>query len=192
MPGPRRTVIRACRPVAPILITGLAAGCGAAATHSSGTAGSGHGGQTTQGVPQRLAGRDYFTGSIRSGSGAYAGNTGRIHIYLQPTGRGLRRSATITLAGLPCTGATHCLDLSGRLGGTLTASAVHIPDVGRGYALTGTGSVHPLGRVTGRGQVQGTGFIARGHESLTLTLTGGSGSVTVQALSSTVGGFTSP
>jgi hypothetical protein len=99
---------------------------------------------------------------------------------------------TITLAGVSCGGASHCLELSGTIRGTLSPSPVHTPDVGHGYLLAGAGSVHPIGRTTARGGVAGTGFIQRGHESLTLTLTGASGSVTLLALSGPVGGFTSP
>ena len=99
---------------------------------------------------------------------------------------------TITLVGLPCAGASHCLTLSGTVHGTLATGPRSVPDVGHGYVVSGAGLVKPVGQATVRGGVEGTGFIARGQESLTLTLTGGSGSVTVAALSPTVHGFTSP
>jgi hypothetical protein len=136
--------------------------------------------------------KDSFEGSLRSGTGAYAGITGRAHVYLRPEGDGARRSVTLTLVGLPCAGASHCVALSGTVHGTLAPGPREVPDVGHGYVLSGAGSVDPLGRATVRGGVTGTGFIARGQETLTLILTGVSGSITLEAMSPTVHGFTSP
>ena len=195
MSGARRALVRARRPVVVVLIAALAAGCGTAAAPSGtgpGAAG-GHGGRGTVGGHGHGApARDSFQGSIRSATGTYSGDTGRASIYLHPTGAGPRRSVTVTFAGLPCQGATHCVELSGTLTGTLAAGPGHMPDVGHGYVLSGAGAIHPLGRARCRGAVQGTGFIARGEESLSITVTGASGSVTLDATSPPVHGFTSP
>jgi hypothetical protein len=161
------------------------AGCGAAAQHTTPHTTVGGSGQ---GVPTR----DSFEGSIRSATGKYFGYNGRFHIYLRSKGSGSRRPVTIIIAGLPCAGASHCLELSGTLPGTLTPSPVHIADVGHRYLLAGSGSIHPIGQATARGEVAGTGFIRQGHETLTLALTGAFGSITLDALSPSVGGFTSP
>lgn len=191
IPGPRRTAIRARRPLALLLIAGLAAagaGCGSAGRGST-TSGPGRippgGGH---GVPPR----DSFRGQIRSATGAYSGHTGRVVIYLHPTGKGPRRSVTVTFIGSSCPGGTSCLELSGAVTGTLASATGHIPDVGHSYSLSGSGTVHPIGRAMIRGVVTGTGFIQHGQETLTLTVTGGSGSVTLAALSAPVGGFRSP
>jgi hypothetical protein len=60
------------------------------------------------------------------------------------------------------------------------------------FTLTAAGTVSPLGRTSLTGTVHGTGFIARGHETMTVTLATARGSVTVTASSGTVPGFTSP
>jgi len=86
----------------------------------------------------------------------------------------------------------HCTELNGVLSGTLTQAAPRVPDVGRGFNLSGTGRVSPLGHATLRGGVSGTGFIAHGHELMRITLSSASGSVTVQAVSGPIKGFSSP
>ena len=193
MSGAPRAVVRARRPVVLVLTAALAAGCGTAAAPSgTGPAGGHRGPGAVGGHGHGRPARDSFQGSIRSATGTYSGDTGRAHIYLHPTGAGPRRSVTVTFAGLPCRGANHCVELSGTLTGTIAAGPGHIPDVGHAYVLSGAGSIHPLGRARGRGAVQGTGFIARGEESLSITVTGASGSVTLDATSPPVHGFTSP
>lgn len=195
VPSARRALVRARRGVVLVLMATLAPGCGTAAAPSGtrpGAAG-GHGAPgTVGGHGHRGPARDSFQGSIRSATGTYSGDTGRAHIYLHPTGAGPRRHVTVTFAGLPCAGADHCVELSGTLTGILAAGPGHMPDVGHGYVLSGVGSIDPLGRATGRGAVQGTGFIARGEESLSITVTGASGSVTLDATSPPVHGFSSP
>ena len=193
--GARRIGIPARRMVAVVFTVGLgaaAAGCGAAGkdsgTGTRGRGGAGGAGNPGLGVPAK----DSFEGPLRSGTGAYAGAAGRARVYLRPEGAGARRSVTITLVGLPCAGASHCLALSGTVHGALAAGPRAVPDVGHGYVLTGAGLVRPIGRVSVRGGVTGTGFIIRGQETLTLTLTGASGSVSLIAMSPTVHGFTSP
>ncbi len=76
--------------------------------------------------------------------------------------------------------------------GTLSPGGPRLPDVGRGFRLSGAGRLSPLGRVTIRGSVSGTGFISHGHELMKIVLRSSSGSVTVQGLSGPVKGFTSP
>jgi hypothetical protein len=168
----------------------MGAGCGNAGPSASSSVGPGGG--TAHGAGSHVPSRDSFQGSIRSAAGSYAGYTGRVRIFLHPKGQGLRRTVTVELAGLPCAGASHCLSLSGSLTGALIPAPGHMPDVGRGELVSGAGSVHPLGHVMIRGEVRGTGFIQRGREVLTLTLTSSKGTMTLQATSPSVHGFTSP
>jgi hypothetical protein len=67
-----------------------------------------------------------------------------------------------------------------------------LPDVGRRYAITASGSVAPVGAITAVGTVAGTGNIAFGSESLELVLRGKRGSGRLSASSGRVPGFTSP
>jgi len=77
--------------------------------------------------------------------------------------------------------------------GSMAVIGMPIPDAGVKLRLTATGAVKPLGRVSVTGTVHGTGFIARGHEFLQLTLTSlHKGVVTVDAHSGLVAGFTTP
>ena len=196
VPAARRAPVAARRVVPAGLVAALAAagaGCGVAGS-PSGTAISTSGGTGTGlvGVPRHVAAKDSFQGSIRSGTGKYAGDTGHAHVYLSAAGKGLTRSVKITLIGLPCPHSSHCLKLSGTANGTLTPSRVHTPDVGHGAVLTGSGSIDPLGHAAIRGDVRGTGFIDRGRETLILAVSNSSGTVTLVALSPPVGGFTSP
>jgi hypothetical protein len=66
------------------------------------------------------------------------------------------------------------------------------PDAGAGFAVSGSGTIRPLGRVHVSGSAHGTGLIASGHETLRLTLRARSGEVVVSAQSGLVPGFTSP
>jgi hypothetical protein len=83
------------------------------------------------------------------------------------------------------------VQLRGTLTGTLTRMST-IPDVGASYALSASGRVKPLGHVSATGQVHGTGFIMRGHETLTVRLSNSRGEVDLQAQSPVVPGFTTP
>jgi hypothetical protein len=194
--GARRGFDPAHRPLTIAMATAavLLAGCGSAApgsgTFTGGGGGGGDGGQTGGGSGHPA--KDSFTGSVRSASGKYSGATGRVHLYLRPRGHGVRRSLTLTLAPSSCRAGAKCLRLSGTLTGTLAPGPGHLPDTGDGYLVTATGTVRPLGMVTARGGVQGTGFIRRGQETLNLTLSGPSVSVTIEGLSAAVNGFTSP
>lgn len=194
MPVARPSVKAARRSVALVLmaaLVALGAACGAVAPRTGQTGG----GQTSSGQTPGGGGvpaRDRFQGSVSSATGTFAGHTGRARVYLRPLGGGATRSVTITFAGLPCAGASRCLDLSGTARGALAPGPGHTPDVGHGYVLSAVGSIRPLGRTRVIGGVHGTGFIAHGQEMLTLTLTTGSGSVTIEARSAPVRGFTSP
>jgi hypothetical protein len=52
--------------------------------------------------------------------------------------------------------------------------------------------VRPLGQVLARGVIQATGFIARGQELMSLTLSTASGSLVVRAHTGRVPGFRAP
>lgn len=175
----------------------VGAGCGTAAMNSGTSAGSAHGaggngGGGRHGVGPHVPARDSFQGSIRSARGSLSGLTGRAQVFLRPMGKQPRRSVTITLVGLPCAGGGHCVKLSGTATGTLSATRGSLPDVGHSEAMTGAGSIQPLGHVTIQGVVRGTGFIQRGREALTLTVSNSSGAVTLETLSAPVKGFSSP
>jgi hypothetical protein len=88
--------------------------------------------------------------------------------------------------------AQGCTELDGVLSGRLSSSPGGPPDTGHAYALTAAGRVLRLGHVTARGELEGTGFIAHGYELMKLTLNSSSGSVTVEARSGPVKGFTKP
>jgi hypothetical protein len=137
--------------------------------------------------------KDSFSGRIVTGTGIYSGDSGGVAIELSvPPSGPKQRPITVTLRGKSCGGAQHCLRLRGGTRGTLTLMRTRVPDVGSGFALKAAGSVTPLGHTSITGTVHGTGFIARGHDTMSVTLTNTRGSVTVTASSATVPGFTSP
>jgi hypothetical protein len=115
-----------------------------------------------------------------------------VRVNLHPRGAGRSRVTRVVVIGQCGASAKHCTELNGVLSGTLTAAAPRVPDAGHGFNLSGTGRVSPLGHATVRGEVSGTGFIAHGHELMKVTLSSASGSVTVQAISGPVKGFSSP
>jgi hypothetical protein len=168
---------------------GSSSGGGSASGGGSSTA-AGHS-QTGGATSARAAAKDSFKGRILAGASRYAGARGKVTIYLHLHGAGPTRSGTITIRGR-CAGAPHCLDLHGKLIGSLTPTAGGLPDVGHAYALRAKGKVSPLGTVTMSGTAHGTGFIARGREEIRLSLTGEHGSVTLTGESGPVPGFTSP
>src|SRR5436305_4013559 len=167
---------------------GLVGGACNATASSSGTRGTGTG---AHGSSQSAPDRDTFVGKVVSGTGAYAGDFGRLRIYLHSRGSGRTRPVKVVLQARPCKGRAHCLRLAGTLKGDLAKRSGGNPDTGRGFSLAGHGRVAPLGKTTANGRGQGSGFIARGHETLSVVLTGPSGSVTIHALSKAVRGFTS-
>jgi len=136
--------------------------------------------------------KDLFTGRITAATGKFAGDRDVVTIILAP-GRGqATRHLTATITGAACTGKPHCVQLAGKLTGTITSGPIRVPDVGRSFAIAATGTIKPLGHVSATGTVQGTGFIANGHESLKLRLTRHGASITIDATSGQVPGFTSP
>jgi hypothetical protein len=136
--------------------------------------------------------QDTFTGFISSATGAYAGRRGQFRVYLHPRGSGLTRDVRAVFVSQCAASSQDCTGLDGTVLGTLRGKVGRVPDVGRDYTLRATGRVNPLGHITVRGAVDGTGFISSGHEAMSLTLKGSSGSVTVEAHSAVVKGFTSP
>jgi hypothetical protein len=143
-------------------------------------------------APSHVAPKDSFRGTISIARGAFVGDNGRVSMQIgagqSTTGT---RTATLEISGRRCHGAQACVRLTGTLTGRLTRMST-IPDVGESFALSASGRVRPLGHVSATGQVHGTGFIMRGHETLTLRLSNSRGEVDLQAQSPLVPGFTSP
>ncbi len=69
--------------------------------------------------------------------------------------------------------------LAGTLSGTFTTPASD-PDVGQSTQLSGQGTITPLGLVNAVGVVEGVGFIAHGHATGAISLSGTDGSVTLE------------
>ncbi len=144
-------------------------------------------------VPSRsTAGRNSFQGTVISATGAYAGEGGRAEVTVQTRGGGTRRPVKLAFRSLPCQGSPQCVQLDGTLAGTIEARARGVPDTGRVLTVSATGRLTTLGAVTAAGTAHGTGFIARGHELLDLTLINRSGRITLRGISRSVGGFSSP
>jgi hypothetical protein len=144
-------------------------------------------------APAQVPAKDSFSGRISGATGSYRGDRGTVAIELSvPSNSNKTRPVTATLRGKPCGRARNCLRLSGKLHGTLTAMPARVADVGAQLSLKAAGPVPPLGRTAMKGTVRGTGFITRGHETIQLTVTAPGGTLTVDASSPTVPGFTSP
>jgi hypothetical protein len=144
-------------------------------------------------VARATPARDHFTGSISRGTGSFAGTQGAvsIRVFVGPQ-IGSFRAFSLAIGPLPCTAGGHCTSLSGRASGHAARAGEPIADVGITLRFRAAGRVSPIGHVSATGVVRGTGFIARGHEWLQLSLTGRAGSVTIEALSPLVPGFTTP
>ena len=97
----------------------------------------------------------------------------------------------LRLTGRSCAAHTACVDLRGKLTGTITERPA-APDVGRTFSIVARGQITPLGAVQASGKVSGTGMIARGRVTMRLTLKASHGSVVVTASSGLVPSFTSP
>jgi hypothetical protein len=69
--------------------------------------------------------------------------------------------------------------LHGTVTGSLHRSLPTVLDVGRLFAVDGSGRLGGLGTFSVAGSVNGTGFLARGHATGQLTLTNARGSITV-------------
>jgi hypothetical protein len=142
---------------------------------------------------RKVPARDAFSGRITARTGVLQGDRGHATADLAVTGsRAATRRLTITIRGRLCDKSKHCVGLTGHLKGTITALADTIPDIGRSFTIRAAGVIRRFGHVRVSGRVDGTGFIARGHESLHLTATGHAGRLALYAQSRLVPGFTSP
>jgi hypothetical protein len=166
----------------------VAAGCGSSAATSS--LNKTPAPTATAKIPHVPA-RDSFTGTLSGGTGSLAGAGDVLDARLQaPGGNGTRR-LTLWILSTNCRAGSRCAHLSGSLRGALTPVRT-LPDIGRRYKVTATGSLRPVGAVTGTGIVAGTGNINSGFESLQLALRGARGSARLTARSTRVPAFTSP
>ena len=137
--------------------------------------------------------KDTFVGGVTSATGKLAGDSGKITaLFHVVQSTDAVRKLRITMIGAPCSGAQHCLRLSGLLSGTISAHPATVPDVGRHYELSLSGSLGTFSHVAAGGTVAGVGFIRQGHESLTLDVKTASGKIVIEAVSPKVPGFTSP
>jgi hypothetical protein len=136
----------------------------------------------------KVAAKDRFAGRIVSATGDFAGDHGTVVILLAP---GANSTVIVDLRGQRCAGTRHCLRLSGMATGTISERQ-SIPDVGRTVTIRASGIVTPLGATSEAGTGQGTGFISSGHEQLQLRLSAAGGTVSVDAQTGRVPGFTSP
>jgi hypothetical protein len=136
----------------------------------------------------KVSAKDRFAGRIVGAKGSFAGDRGTVVILLVP---GANSTVTVALSGHRCATTRHCLRLSGTATGTITERQ-SIPDVGRTFTIRASGIVTPLGATAQSGTGHGTGFILYGHEQLQLRLSAASGTVTIDAQTGRVPGFTSP
>jgi len=169
------------------------AACGKASSHSvSRPAPGADAGASTSAGHTSTGARNSFQASVTSATGVYSGEGGRAQVLLQIRGSGPRRATKLVFRSLPCQGAPQCVQLDGVLTGVITARPGPVPDAGRSFVIAATGRLTTLGHVRATGIGHGTGFIARGHELLDLTLSGHAGRLGLRALSGSVGGFSSP
>jgi hypothetical protein len=134
---------------------------------------------------------DALSGRVTSTRGHWRHDHGRLAVRLAPSGSGATRHLAVRITGSRCGTQAACLKLTGTLSGTITARASN-PDVGRTFAIKAHGTVAPLGHVSATGTAHGTGFVAHGRVTASLTLTDSRGAVTVSVSSAPVPGFTSP
>ena len=135
--------------------------------------------------------KDRFSGRITSATGYWRPDHGRVHIELSLAASSKQtRRMTLSVRGAACGRTRHCLDLSGRMAGSITRRFVPIADIGASETVRGAGGLKPLGQTSLSGTIGGTGMIARGRETMTLTLATSRGTLTIQATSPVVPGFT--
>ena len=120
-----------------------------------------------------------LSGMITSATGRYAGDHGRV--VIRDGDMAGHRTGHLLLSGSACGGVSHCLSLSGRPLGTMVLTGHPIPDTGQAFAVHAAGHVAPLGLVRVTGVLHMPGFIACGHETMTLTLRAPEGTVTLSA-----------
>lgn len=143
--------------------------------------------------PATVPAKDSFSGSISSGTGRYKDDRGTASSYLVlSSSSNATRRLTLEIRGRPCGRSKHCLKLSGNLKGTLTAIPPQVADVGQSFTVNVRGRLKPLGPVSVKGTVHGTGFLIQGEETLSLTITAPGGQINLSAISPPVSGFTSP
>jgi hypothetical protein len=166
----------------------VASGCGSSAATPSVTKTAAP--AATPRIPH-VPTRDRFTGTLSGGTGSLAGAGDVLEARLQAPGTNGTRRLTLWILSTGCRAGSSCAHLSGSLRGQLTPVRT-LPDIGRRYKITATGSLQPVGALTATGTVAGTGNIRSGVESLQLTLSGPRGSARLSARSSRVPAFTSP
>jgi hypothetical protein len=120
-----------------------------------------------------------LSGTITSATGRYAGDHGRV--VIRDGDIAGHRSGHLAISGSACGRVGHCLSLSGRPVGTMVLTGHPIPDTGQAFAVRAAGRVAPLGLVRVSGVLHMPGFIACGHETMTLTLRASEGTVTLSA-----------
>ena len=166
----------------------VASGCGSSAATPSVTKTAAP--APTAGIPNVPA-RDRFTGTLTGGTGSLAGAGDVLEARIRaPAANGTRR-LTLWILNTGCRAGSSCAHLSGSLLGQL-APVRTLPDIGRHYRITATGSLHPVGAVKATGTAAGTGNIRSGFELLQLALSGPRGSARLSARSARVPAFTSP
>jgi hypothetical protein len=109
-------------------------------------------------------------------------------------GRVVLSTSHVATAAVPAAlvhGVTY-LFLNGSGHGTFSRSPVPIADVGVTDVFQGRALLGQLGTVTLAGSLTGTGFIAQGHATGTLTLKNTRGSVTLTLTGAPEGGFQAP
>jgi hypothetical protein len=136
--------------------------------------------------------KDAFKATINSGSGrmAHAKGTFEIDVTPAPASHG-KRGVTLDFRGSGCSRKQQCR-LSGTLHGTLTPVFNRFPDGGSMFTVHATGRLGRLGHVTVTGSLHGTGNIARGYETMDVTVSGKSSSLALQSRAGPVRGFTTP
>ena len=150
---------------------------------------------TAAGFASALAGasvarQDRFTARPVSGSGRYGRMTGKLRLALEVRASSAgTRSVILGVRGSLCR--PRCAAVSGKLKGTLRRELSN-PDIGQSLTLIVKGRLVPFGHLDARGSMHGTGFIARGHETLQLTFAARHGKFTITGESPQVPGFTSP
>jgi hypothetical protein len=173
----------------------VASGCGSSAATPSATKTTTPATKTAAPAPTaripNVPAHDRFTGPLSAGTGSLAGAGDVLEARLQAPGTNGTRRLTLWILSTGCRAGASCVHLSGSLRGQLTPIQA-LPDIGRRYKITATGSLHPVGAVTATGTVAGTGNINSGFESLLLTLSGPHGSARLSARSARVPAFTSP
>jgi hypothetical protein len=174
--GRRRPSLRACVCAcacgAPLVLAGASAAISVGAT----------------GVPTK----DTFSGAIVAASGALSGDRGTVTVLLHVgSSATASRRLSLTIRGAACGARKSCVRLSGTPTGSLRARS-SIPDTGHRYIVSASGPIAPIGRAAVTGTVTGTGFIRRGREQLRLTLRTAHGTITIDAQSAELPGFSSP